>query len=355
MRTIPQEKQLATASFLQEPPSLLRVVLVLSAIIATLLTLNALMPRAINEGPGNSRISFLIAIWMGLLAGCFSGQLNLISLWTACSIGNIIHRIPWAILFLSLMWSSVVIGYGWGNGIDRGSWLSQRTSEFASLMLILLACGSIATQIPMGIFSWLKRWRLVNRIEVFERSTQHFQIKEMLVSTLVLATAFAAIRISISLTGAELFKGESGISNEVTTCLMSLLAAANLLLVFPCMLFALRNTLRWSHLLLGTIVCVVVSLIELVIACSILGAPGGEYLEVSGLFIAANAGQILVPVVVVLILKYQLGFRLVSLDESADHVLSDDEMAIVSPRPLVNPVSVNDKPDVDEIPDDFFG
>ena len=277
---------------------------VVSLLIAGLIVLNVVLGMVtVDNEPDDGLLSGVV---IGFLVGQYIGQLNLISVWGAVSRGSAIVRLPWALLMAMLMWSSLILGQA-----AFGKW----QSDLVVLIGATLGFGCIVTQIPLWIASRFFRWRLVAEDTADEQRSQ-FDIKQMLVGTLLLAGSLAICRQLTHNTDREDVTVTIREFGELTAFLIPM-AFFNLLFVIPAIWAAFLVKVNKRRLGVATALLALVGPIELLVICAVLGygPSASEYLNWLITFSALHLGQVFVVYGSLVLLRRLAGFRLVRLDK----------------------------------------
>ena len=283
----------------------LRVSYAIVVLIGCLFFADLFVRGAAEWGPDNAFAS----IWLGVTFGQFIGQLNLISVWAAVSRGQLILRLPWALLLTVLMWAALLCG----------CWLANRSPSLheATDYGVVLTLGSIAAQVPLWLASWVFGWQLIafnHDLTPDDGDSNQFNIGQMLIGTLLLAVALALAK-SILPQGDPYQIGSalSLLRDKTTWVLIGATAVCNLLLVVPCIWAAFMMDFTVKRL--AAIVCVVliVSLVEVAGLSLLLGPPGKEFLNVFLVFAFLNLGQMAVVYGSLRFLRTFARFRLVRI------------------------------------------
>ena len=270
---------------------------VLWAICATLITaflgLDFLAQLALGERPN---------VMVLALAGLCIGQVNLIATWAVLAPGSLVVRLPWTLLLGMLTWFALVLG----GRIARGM-----VPQDQVLLGTVLLSGCVFLQIPLWIAKKAFGWRMVREGEARDtvREDRQFNLRQMLLGTLLLALALAPVRFlvppGIALAIEEGLREVSVILGVALLC--------NLVVTVPCI---------WGGLILSAegIVpaalgwlgyCLLLTLVEIVLLSPFLVFTS-DLFEVCGGFYLLNVTQCL-AVFGTLRLFRHLGFRLVRL------------------------------------------
>jgi len=246
--------------------------------------------------------TFFTAFPSGFVLGVFIGQLNLISIWAAISRGNLIVRLPWALLLVALMCSSFWAGGemaedAYGHSIYLQNQL-LRTS-------IMLAAGCILTQIPLWIASRLGGWELARPSS--STNDGQFELKQLFLGTTLLAFTLGLARLFFD-------HDESRFSiahiYELANIFFFAGALCNLILVTPCVWAAFRLRFTMARFWIAFAVAFIVSMIQYGGICMIIGGPGRDHVKWGIIFVAVNFGQMVVVYSCLSLLRSVGGFRL---------------------------------------------
>jgi hypothetical protein len=134
----PIEPDAGGAAPVVRPAGRLVVWLVSGIVICAFLLFDCLVPRIVaRTGPGD-------AWWVGILLGICVGQLHLTAAWAVLARGNLVVRLPWALLLAAAMWYALVLGLRTDPFFRR--------ADAVGIGLMLFA-GVTVSQVPL----WGKR------------------------------------------------------------------------------------------------------------------------------------------------------------------------------------------------------
>ncbi len=132
---------------------------------------------------------------IALVLGACIAQVTLIAVWAVFAPGNIVVRLPWSLLLGLVMWYVLTIS----SRSVQTYYSPYQESGIAELGINLLL-GITALQVPLWIAKRTFRYRMLAPGETAAPTTTErfqFQIKHMLIGTLVLALALSPLRIVI--------------------------------------------------------------------------------------------------------------------------------------------------------------
>lgn len=279
-----------------------RKTIVVSLLIVGLFVLNVVLGMVTVDNEPDDGL--LASVVIGFLIGQYIGQLNLISVWGAVSRGSAIVRLPWALLLAMLMWGSLILGQA-----AFGKWRSDEVVFIG----ITLGFGCIATQLPLWIASRFFRWRLIAENTDDDQRSQ-FDIKQMLVGTLLLAGSLAICRqlsYNIDREDVTVTIREFG---ELMAFLIPM-AFFNLLFVIPAIWAAFLVKVNKRRLGVATALLALVGPIELLVIVVVLGdgPSANDYLNWLITFSVLHLSQVFVVYGSLVLLRRLAGFRLVRL------------------------------------------
>jgi len=239
-----------------------------------------------------------------IMLGICIGQINLIATWAALAPGNVVVRLPWALLLAVLMWYGLVLGGRW---ISEDSPYSHFSLAGAVVLAIFLFVGVAAAQIPLWIAGRVFRWRLVSWAGAAREPSQdrlQFQLRHMMLGMLFVSLALAPGRMVLppgDLADLQL--------EYQMFVVLAALVACNLLIAVPCIWGAFARTTILIPLAFGWLIyCGVVTVLEFVVLVSIFGPVPRD--EMPMLMYLLNVTQC-ATVFGTLLLFRALGFRLV--------------------------------------------
>lgn len=192
-----------------------------------------------------------------LLGACIS-QLNLIAVWAALGPGNIVVRLPWALLLALLSWYAMVLG---NRAAGHASFSLREALQLGVVWLV----GVVVAQIPLWIASRAFGFRLVQEPphlqhlhETKARGNQ-FHLRDLLLGMMLLSMALAPLR--------AVLPGDSlnGVFNVAPGWFAVLggLAACNLLITLPCLWGAfLRAPMLLLFALIWPFYCALLTFLE---------------------------------------------------------------------------------------------
>jgi hypothetical protein len=235
-----------------------------------------------------------------ILVGVCIGQVNLIATWAALAPGNVVLRLPWALLLSVLMWYSLVLG-------GRAAHTHYSLDDALVLGLSLLI-GVVSAQIPLWIAGRLFRWRLVSWAgAALEPSQGRLQFE---LWHLMLGMVF----VSIGLAPGRVILPPGDFRNVhldyVLFVVLSAVVVCNLLVAVPCIWGAFARKTMLVPLAMGWLVyCAVVTAIEFGVLVAVLGPPGVSVSDALFLFYLLNVSQCLTVFATLLVFRGR-GFRL---------------------------------------------
>lgn len=125
-----------------------------------------------------------------ILIGICIGQSNLIAVWAALAPGNMVVRVPWAILMSVMMWYAVVLG---AKATDDPKALDS------SVRLGVVLLGGVAVALgPLWLARRVCRWRLVSAGRGAGQTPPgpfQFHLRHLLLATAMLSAALAPARV----------------------------------------------------------------------------------------------------------------------------------------------------------------
>lgn len=247
---------------------------------------------------------FIESTALALALGVGIGQINLISIWSALAPGQIVARIPWAVLLTICLGASICLG------MDEGYSAASRYE----LAIVLLVTQLIA-QLPLWMGSRVWAWRLVTRRQIQEGILQAencFGLKGLMLGTCFLAVTLAIVRGVIS----EFDGGFSDVSfDPEILVVLTVAVCTNLSVVVPCIWLAFRPRRKLPRVLSGWGGLVVfVSVIEIAVLSTSLGRPPNLVMT-TYVCILLNLTQCATVLVVLLALRC-VGWRLVRMKKA---------------------------------------
>jgi hypothetical protein len=261
-----------------------------AAVIAAFLVVDYLTPYVMKP----------VENWRAfVLIGICVGQVNLIAAWAVLAPGNLVVRLPWAILLAMAMWYALMLGGRAAHFI---------TTQDAILVGVILLGGAVIAQIPLWISKRVFRWHLVVGADDPVQAQQgpwQFTLQHLLLAMLLWSVALAPLRQVLP-------PGPIGHFFPDRNLLVTLGAAVvcNVLVTVPCIWGALYLKTALVRIATGWLLyCVILTFIELLVLSAILWPPGilaEEYAH----FLIANVGQC-AAVFGTLLIYRALGFRLV--------------------------------------------
>jgi len=290
---------------MNDPAANARRWVVLGVMVCAFLGVDLITPSAF--GPN---AEYLLAILLGI---CIA-EVNLIAMWAVLAPGNVVVRLPWALLLGALMWYSLVLG----NRVHSAHF----PRHDAVLLGVILLLGVVVAQIPMWIARASFRWRLVSwpgeAAQARPRPLQ-FQLRHLLVGTAFLAAALSPAR-------AVLPPGELRtlrLEHQLPVLLVAV-TLSNLLVTVPCVWGAFVKSTRLPRVaFLWLVYCAVLTALEFGSLVAILGRPGPRSGEVLLIFYVMNVSQCATVFGALWILR-ALGFYLVRAP-AADASVSEKE------------------------------
>lgn len=239
-----------------------------------------------------------------IVIGICIGQINLIATWAALAPGNVVVRLPWALLLAVLMWYGLVLGIRWTSADHPYSHFSLAD---AVVLAIFLFVGVAAAQIPLWIAGRVFRWRLVSWAGAAREPSQdrlQFQLGHMMLGMLFVSLALAPGRVVLP--PGDL--ADLNLEYEMFVVLAALVAC-NLVIAVPCIWGAFARTEILIPLALGWLgYCIVITTLEYGALTSILGPAGDDDTLLSMYLI--NVAQCATVFGTLLIFR-AIGFRLV--------------------------------------------
>lgn len=263
---------------------------VTTAVVGVFLALDLLIPFAFhfqNE-------------WLAItLLGVCIGQVNLIATWAALAPGNLVVRLPWSLLMGMFLWYALVLG----NRLNGSFPLDEATVLGAALLF-----GIVVAQLPLWIAKRTFRWRLVrtlDNLEQVDRQHSQFQIRHLLLGTLLLSLALSPLRVILP-PGAMTGLRDAG----RLILLLAIVAATNLLVTVPCIWGSLMILASLGAAILGWFFyCLFLSTVEYFILDAATGtSPNNGWF----IILLINLSQCLTVFVTLRIFR-AIGFRLVRL------------------------------------------
>jgi len=268
--------------------------IVAGAIVCAFCMVDLFTPMFIDAGPE----------WPAMIMlGICIGQVNRIATWAALAPGNVVVRLPWALLLSALMWYSIVWGARW-MGADPYPYFSL---DDAVILAIFLFVGVAAAQVPLWIARRVFRWRLVSWAGAAREPSQdrlQFQLWHMMLGMLFVSLALAPGRLVLP--PGDL--ADLDLEFEMFAMLAALVAC-NLLIAVPCIWGAFARATILVPLAFGWLIyCGGVTVLEFVVLVSIFGpVPRDEMPILMYLLNVTQCGTVFGT----LLLFRALGFRLV--------------------------------------------
>ncbi len=261
-----------------------------AAVIGVFLVVDLITPYAIEMGPVE-----LIFVLVGICVG----QADLIATWAVLSRGNLVVRLPWAILLAMAMWYALVLA---------GRAAHVTAIDDAVVLGVVLLAGVTIAQAPLWIAKRVFRWRLVlgadGPVEV-ETGPWQFTLQHLLLATFLLAVALAPLR-KVLPPGPI---GHVPFDRDLLVIVPAVIVC-NLLVTVPCIWGALVLRTAVVPLAIGWLFyCVFLTGAELVVIL----AMGGRHASPPSAFMSllvVNVGQC-ATVFGTLLIYRALGFRLV--------------------------------------------
>jgi hypothetical protein len=264
---------------------------VLAVIVCGFLVVNLVTPFSFNGGP-----EWPLAIALGICIG----QINLTATWAALAPGNIVVRLPWALLLNVLMWYALVLGNRWESPYFS-------LAEAVQLGVILLG-ALIVAQIPLWVAGRVFRWRLASWAgESSDAGGEGFtfHIWHAMAGMLFLSVALAPARLVLPQGDFDDFYLEGEL-----LILLPVVAVCNLVITVPCIWGAFLKAEILVPLAFGWLVyCAFLTLIEFGVLCAMLSPPP-DAAEVLLLMYVVNVSQCATVFGTLLVCRL-LGFRLV--------------------------------------------
>ncbi len=277
-----------------EPPNTYaRKWIVTGIVIGAFLVVDFITPLAMD---------FWLAWPVLFLMGVCFGQVNLIATWAALAPGNVVVRLPWALLLLTLTWYGLVLGSRCASPV-------YFSFADAALLGICLFVGVASAQVPLWIAGRLFRWRLVSWGGAAGEPSDgrlQFQLGHMMLGMLFVSIALAPGRVVLP--PGDL--ADVRIDSELPI-LLPVVVACNLLIAVPCIWGAFRRKEILGRLIAAWLgYCLLVTAAELAVLVAFLGPAPTE--EVPSQLYVFNLAQC-ATVFGTLLLFRALGFRLVRL------------------------------------------
>ena len=268
-----------------------------AALIAGFLLVDFLTPQ-VSPNPDSHVSEAIFCLLMGL---CIA-QVNLLATWAVLAPGNIVVRLPWALLLSMLMWFALVLG--------RRIAVGMRSSDSVVLGVVLLT-GSVLLQVPLWIAKKLFAWRMLRPGELLgaeTREDRQFDLRQMLLGMLLFALALAPLRFlvpheALDISPMDLY--------EIPVMLVAALLC-NLLVTIPCIWGGLLLLTRLVPAALGWLgYCLLLTLAEIALISAFLRPPPRLFVVCCDFYLL-NVTQC-VAVFGTLRLFRHLGFRLLRL------------------------------------------
>lgn len=276
---------------------------VTAAIIASFCISNLFVQYSFDR---NVDEAMLLTPFFGFAIGMFFGQLNLIGTWAAVSAGNIMVRLPWAILLTILVWVSYVVGRSH----------SPYNDDHAMALIAgwYLAFSCLIIQLPLWIASRTFRWRLIAKDSERDPNDLQFNLQHMLTGTVLLCAALALIRGFASIRQVDIGDTLADATQFQLLVFLTAFLLCNLLLVVPCIWAAFHAEFTPQRVAVGIAVVAAVTAMQFGGICAVIGGPGGDEFEWWLFFFAIHLGEMFAVLGCLRIFRDVLGFRLIRLD-----------------------------------------
>jgi hypothetical protein len=271
--------------------------------------------------------------------GACIAQVTLIAAWAVFAPGNLVVRLPWALLLGLTMWYTLA----WS---DKRAWNYGYAEDVTELGVNLLA-GVVALQIPLWIMKWAFRYRMLAPGEpVIPTASERFQfqVKHMLIGTLILAIALSPLRRILPEEGF----GRIRTNLSEMFVLVGAAIVASLLATLPCLWGGFVSTHRVTPLALGWLVyCLLVTGVEFQVLCTSLGVPSSR--DTGRVFVMAyliNASQGAIVFAVMRCYR-ALGYRLLRVPRELPPLPEcppeDQKLAWIEPVEVDEPADRGDR------------
>ncbi len=275
-------------------------IVVTVAIVLTFAAIDFIVPAILKtiEGPSE---------WLGILIaalayGVFMAQLALIATWAVFARVNIVLRLSTWLLFGLATWYILILDL-------RNAGEKAQPIEVAGIGVFLLLCATFL-QVPLWISKLAFRYRMLMPDEVpvpVSRERLQFQVRDLLIATLIVAVAMSPIRLVLPKEGIDnsWISPEAAIEMLVAIGIISIVTLPSLWAAF-----ASRTTIVAAIAL--AIYSLIISGIEfgLVWAFARPAPPGtADIAEGLGLACTGNLAQAAI-VFGVMRIYYALGYRL---------------------------------------------
>jgi hypothetical protein len=304
-----------------EPKNRELTLLVTVGIAVVLAALEYLTPIAMRRiHPGDN------AVWIpASLIGVCIAQVTLVAAWAVFAPGNIVVRWPWALLLGLMSWYVLVFG----------QYESDRYYDPANTIMLglTLLVGVTVLQVPLWITKRVFRVHLLapgDDPELVGRRPLQFELKHLLIGTLIFAVALSPIRVLLP---KQQTVGSFLPDRELLVILVAVIVV-DLVATLPCFWGGFASSPGVWRLAIGWAAYIlVVTLMETAIFCNFL--RGGRWSEVFFVMFPVNVSQGAVVFAVMRIYR-TLGFRLERIPRHA-LPLEPDHVAWEPNNPLPEP------------------
>lgn len=226
-------------------------------VVCGFLILDFATPVVLDRGIGGP--------WLSLsITGAWVGQLYLIAAWAVLGVGNVLLRLPGAMLTAALMWYSLVLG-----SRAQSPYFSLPDALAAGFLLLLaLAFLMVSLWVVRGVL----RWRLVGWSGHAVRTSGgplQFHLRHLLLLMVFVSLAFAPARFVLPPSSVGEFRLEAEMLVGVVV-----LSACSLPVTVPC----IRGAMATAEMLgvfglVWPVVCAAVSGLEITLLAAISRAP----------------------------------------------------------------------------------
>ncbi len=259
-------------------------------------------------------------IVFSILFGICIGQVTLICVWAALAPGSALLRLPWSLSLGVLMWYGLILGNHIGywrtsHSLTAYSYVDpiSRTETLTIGAMVVIAIAVMQT--PLWLAGALFRWKLVWVDESAVSARNQFQLRHLLMGTVLLAVLLAMGRQIMPSTG------EFGIVSDSEAWLLfsAILVGSTLSVTVPAVAVGLMavKTPRWLITLGWLFYCGTLSALQLVLLSIMFGpTPGAELAEPLVVIFLINAVQGGSVFVCLYILR-RIGLQLVRLPRAS--------------------------------------
>jgi len=213
-----------------------------------------------------------------ILLNAVVAQLTLLCVWGTLVEGTFWIRLPWTVLLLVISWGAIALGIRVDNGRPC------LPEEFLAPGMVWMF-GFIASYIPLKLAAWCFGWRISQtNADRSEEKTGRYAIRDMMIGTAMLAVTLAIGRALVpgDFPPWSAILSESGLDQPQLVIVLSVFSVVSLIVKLPCIWIALATPSEklLSRSMVWIFLSGVLGLLEYLIFCSVLGSPGGEWLEV---------------------------------------------------------------------------